>query len=370
MDSEHTDQAFEAALARGLRRNTGPGAHCPEPELIAAYVDGTLLDDERSSWEGHVAGCARCQAHLAALARTAPIEAVPARLPRSHLGWLFDWHWLTAASGVAVVAVAGVAVWLANPDQLPGADTPPVSAARAARVATQAPPERIGRTPGGPEQQEAPAAVTPAAGPQPQLEALGEPERVAQREDAFAEPVEIAAEVDALPALDQQRFERGAIAPSRAPSAPMPAAERRVRDALSASSAPAVRALAVSDETFAFVESPARRARWRVVPNGAIEHSRDGGSTWIVQLAEPGAILTAGSAPSDVVCWLIGRAGAVFRTSDGATWARLPAPAPDDLASIEAEDARTATVTTAGGVSFRTVDGGQTWATLVDRSPR
>ncbi len=81
------------------------------------------------------------------------------------------------------------------------------------------------------------------------------------------------------------------------------------------------------------------------------------------QLADPGAVLTAGSAPSDVVCWLVGRAGAVLRTSDGTTWARLPAPAPDDLVQIEAEDARTATVTTAGGVSFRTVDGGQTWAT-------
>ena len=310
VDSDHTDQAFEAALARGLRRDTGYGAHCPEPELIAAYADGTLPDDERSSWEGHFAGCARCQAHLAALARTAPVEAVPAGPAAFHLRWLFDWHWFAAVSTVAIIVVA---VWVADPDQLPGADTPTVS----------------------------------DAGAQPQPEALDGPARAARRENAFAEPAEIAAEVDALSPVDQQRFELAAVAAPRDQTAP----------------AVAVRAQAVSDETFTVINSPARAAVWRVAPGGAIEHSRDGGSTWIVQLADPGAVLTAGSAPSDVVCWLVGRAGAVLRTSDGTTWARLPAPAPDDLVRIESVDAQTATVTTGGGVSFRTVDGGQTWAT-------
>ena len=366
MDSEHTDRAFEAALARGLRRNTGSGAPCPEPELIAAYADGTLDGLERSSWEGHVAGCDRCQAHLAALARTAPVEAVSAKPLGSRLGWLFDRHWLAAASGVAVVVVAVVAVWVADPDPLPGADRPTVRVARADRVANQAPPAR---TPADLEQQEAPAAaVAPTAGPQLQLEALGEPD-VAPRENAFAEPIETAAAADALSALDQQRFERGAGALSRVQPAPVPVAERRVRDTSPAPATPAVavRAQALSDEMFTLIDSPARGVLWRVAPSGAIEHSRDGASTWIVQLAEPGSVLTAGSAPSDVVCWLVGRAGAVFRTSDGTTWVRLPAPTPDDLVGIEAEDARTAIVTTAGGVSFRTVDGGQTWATPIDR---
>ena len=306
MDSEHTDQAFEAALTRGLRRDTADGAHCPEPELIAAYADGTLPDDERTSWVGHFAGCARCQAHLAALARTTPVEAVPAGPVASHLRWLFDWHWIAAASSVAIIIVA---VWVANPDQLPGPDAPRVGDAGARGLASEAPAAQpLRRALAEPERQEAPASI---AGAQPQLEAAGGAARETRRQFALAEPAEIAAEVDAL----------------------------------------------------SFIDSPARAAVWRVAASGAIEHSRDAGVTWIVQVADPGADLTAGSAPSDVVCWLVGREGAVFRTSDGTSWARLPSPAPDDLVRIEAEDAQAATVTTAGGLSFRTVDGGQTWAT-------
>ena len=315
MDSEHTDQAFEAALARGLRRNTGHGEHCPEPELISAHADGTLSDDERSSWEGHFVGCARCQAHLAALARTAPVEAVPAGSVVSHLGWLFDWHWFAAVSTVAIIVVA---VWVADPDRLPGADTPTLSDAGATRLAEEAPVERALR--------EAPA------------------------------------EVDALSSLDQQRLELAAVAAPRDQTAPAAAGERRPVDTPPGPSA--FRSRAVNDATFTIINSPARAAVWRVAPSGVIEHSRTVGAIWIVQLADPGAVLTAGSAPSDLVCWLVGQAGAVLRTSDGTTWARLPAPAPDDLVHIEAVDAQTATVTTAGGGSFRTFDGGQTWATL------
>ena len=366
MDSEHTDQAFEAALTRGLRRNTGRGEHCPEPELIAAYADGTLRDDERSSWEGHFAGCARCQAHLAALARTAPVEAVPTGPVASHLGWLFDWHWFAALSTVAIIVVA---VWVADPDQLPGSDTLTVSDAGAVRQVDEVPAERaLRQAPAEQEQQEASAAVSaaaPIAGARPQPEAFGEPAQAAPRENAFAGPADIAAEVDTLSPPDQQRFGLAAVALSRDQTSPAGASERRVTDTPPAPSTPAVaiRARAVSDETFTFINSPTRSAVWRVAPSGTVERSSDGGSTWVVQLADPDAVLTAGSAPSDVVCWLVGRAGVVLRTSDGTTWARLPAPTPDDLVQIEAEDAQTATVTTAGGVSFRTVDGGQTWAT-------
>ncbi len=366
MDSEHTDQAFEAALARGLRRDTGHREHCPDPELFAAYVDGTLARDERSAWESHVAGCGRCQAHLAALARTAPVEAVPAGRVASRLGWLFEWHWVAAVSTVAIIVVA---VWVADPDRLPGSDTPTVGDAGAARLAEEAPAERALReAPAERAQQDAPAAVSAAApigGAQPLPEAAGEPARAAQRENAFAAPAETPAEVDALSSLDQQRLELAAVTAPRDQTAPAAASERRSVNTPLASSTPQVafRARAVNDATLTIINSPARAAVWRIAPNGAIEHSRDGGSTWIVQLADPGAALTAGSAPSDMVCWLVGRAGAVLRTLDGTTWARLPAPAPDDLVHVEAVDAQTATVTTAGGVSFHTVDGGQTWAT-------
>ena len=51
----------------------------------------------------------------------------------------------------------------------------------------------------------------------------------------------------------------------------------------------------------------------------------------------------------------------LLTTDAGATFTRVDLAEPLDLASVTATDARTATVTTAGGRRFRTDDGGRTW---------
>jgi photosystem II stability/assembly factor-like uncharacterized protein len=61
------------------------------------------------------------------------------------------------------------------------------------------------------------------------------------------------------------------------------------------------------------------------------------------------------------VCWFVGRAGVVLVTSEGGQWNRRQVPGGDDLVSVQATDARTATVTATGGRVYRTTDGGQTW---------
>jgi hypothetical protein len=73
-------------------------------------------------------------------------------------------------------------------------------------------------------------------------------------------------------------------------------------------------------------------------------------------------MLTTGMAPSSSVCWIVGRGGAVFLTTDGARFTRLPFPEMVDLVSISATD-QTATVSTADGRSWTTTDQGQTWMT-------
>ena len=74
---------------------------------------------------------------------------------------------------------------------------------------------------------------------------------------------------------------------------------------------------------------------------------------------------TAGYAPSATVCWLIGPGGTVALTTDARAWRLLAAPSPDaDLTSIEAADARTATVRDTQGRTFRTTDGGASWTRL------
>lgn len=75
-------------------------------------------------------------------------------------------------------------------------------------------------------------------------------------------------------------------------------------------------------------------------------------------------VLTAGSSTSRDVCWIVGRAGIVLVTTDGATWQRHPIPEAADLTAVRAIDARTATVTTADGRQFATADGGITWTPI------
>jgi photosystem II stability/assembly factor-like uncharacterized protein len=113
------------------------------------------------------------------------------------------------------------------------------------------------------------------------------------------------------------------------------------------------------------IASPDPSFRWRLGAAGVVEHSADGGSTWEVLPTGVVADLTAGMSPSPSVCWLVGRAGTVLLSIDGRRWQRVTFPEATDLVAVQARDARTATVTTADGRTFRTADGGASW----DRRP-
>jgi photosystem II stability/assembly factor-like uncharacterized protein len=76
--------------------------------------------------------------------------------------------------------------------------------------------------------------------------------------------------------------------------------------------------------------------------------------------------LSAGSSPAPLVCWVVGRAGTVIVTVDGRRWQRVAFPENVDVVAVEASDARTALVRTAGGRAFRTADGGGTWTPVQD----
>ena len=71
--------------------------------------------------------------------------------------------------------------------------------------------------------------------------------------------------------------------------------------------------------------------------------------------------MTATGLPSASVCWLVGRAGTVLRTTDGRRFQRVPFPEPVDLTSVASASDRAATVTASDGRVFRTADGGVTW---------
>ena len=93
MASDDRERTFEKALARHLRPFTSSspdggglaGARadlCPDPELLAAYHDGSLSQEERNLWKQHVVGCDRCQFVLAGSAwreQYQPVALKPAQ---------------------------------------------------------------------------------------------------------------------------------------------------------------------------------------------------------------------------------------------------------------------------------------------------
>lgn len=112
------------------------------------------------------------------------------------------------------------------------------------------------------------------------------------------------------------------------------------------------------------VAAPRGVTQWRMQPGGLIERSTDAGKTWSPQSSGVTAELLAGSAPSESVCWLVGRGGTILRTIDGgAHWKKIVAPFPGDIRGIEAADALHATILAGDPPArFLTGDGGVGWA--------
>jgi len=103
---------------------------------------------------------------------------------------------------------------------------------------------------------------------------------------------------------------------------------------------------------------------WRVGQAGIIEFSPDAGKTWTLQPSPVTTDLLGGSAPTDKVCWIVGSSGTVLRTTDaGAHWQKIRPPVQDDIRSVNALDARRASVSMTNG-SYQTTDGGATWNKL------
>jgi hypothetical protein len=102
---------------------------------------------------------------------------------------------------------------------------------------------------------------------------------------------------------------------------------------------------------------------WRVWPSGRIEYSFDGSHTWEQQKSGVTTDLTAGSAPSGKVCWVVGKEGAILLTNDrGKHWRKLPSPTKEDIEGVNAEDGKRASIwTVSHRRSFATNDGGSTW---------
>jgi photosystem II stability/assembly factor-like uncharacterized protein len=121
----------------------------------------------------------------------------------------------------------------------------------------------------------------------------------------------------------------------------------------------------VGAENAKIILAPKGKVRWRLLPAGKIERSSDGGVTWVAQDSGVDVELIAGSAPSNAVCWIVGRGGTVLKTTDGgAHWSKVAGPNAGEFVGIQGLDAMHAIVyegTTRIAVRFATNDGGETW---------
>jgi hypothetical protein len=109
------------------------------------------------------------------------------------------------------------------------------------------------------------------------------------------------------------------------------------------------------------ISTPDPKVLWRIAGAGFVERTTDGGATWNGQLPDPNVQLTGGSAPSAKVCWLVARNGAILLTKDAVKWKKIAPPVPADFTAVTAKSASNATVTTADGQKFSTIDGGKKW---------
>jgi hypothetical protein len=366
------DQSIERLL-RGLPRSDGGTSRddsCPDAETLAAFADHTLAAAVRREIETHVADCDRCQMVTATLARAEGMhEAATADVRtwrRRAVNWLVP----------AAAAATAVALWVI----VPGQRMPAPEEAVLDRQTAVTP--------------SAPAAETPTGQRlQTPVDALRDQSAAASAE-ARAEraiPAEVAQPSPALKA-EQPRAKAaaGGLPPSREASADRSSLggggqvsgqsarsdatrrendtsveERAVVEAPGRSAAPVSAAGFQARVASSEIVSSNAQVRWRIGPGTVVQHSADGGRTWVPQQAGATADLAAGSSPSADVCWLVGRGGLVLRTIDGGgQWQRVPFPEAVDIIAVTAANAVNAAISSADGRRFQTADGGRTWVRL------
>jgi hypothetical protein len=364
--------SFERLLARTERQPKGPANLCPDPGVLAAYLDATLSPAERTAIEGHVADCARCALQLATVVRLEDESGQPQHAPASR--WRPALAWLVPAATAALVAAIYVA--LPAPAERPAfrdgtttADDRTINGSQAG-PAKQAPP---------PQEEDARANARDEAAQRRVPRTSSQPiDAGARRPNVDTRPEDVLTR-EASPrernAFAVNRAEpRAKAEETRVPAAPLgPAAPDSAESIGAAGAAGSAEQLSetqgaarrprgesVAPTAPLIVRAPGARVRWRV-SRSRIERSTDDGGTWATEQAPPFEQITMAAAPSPEICWLASPSGQVLRRNEAGTWLDVsPSPrlAIDRLDSTAPLDA---TVLRPDGTRDSSVDGGLTW---------
>lgn len=387
-DTRNRQDPFRQALGQSL---ASPGAEsgpdCLDVETLAAWLDDGLTAQQRVAAESHASTCARCQALLAALTQTDPAVAgateapVHAPLPFPPPRRARPMLWLLPLAAAAVVVIAIM-------PKRPANVAPSAATSTSATSPKESETKQVARLEPAPS----PAPpVQPTAATRDQDRARTSAEKLDRKDAPKNEATTNArsSELAKTKALADQVPAQPKIAePQAAPPTPRAAQTAQSANAALRPAGPPLDAVMeqrlIGPIVFA---TPDDAVRWRLT-GSRVEQSTDNGATWHDMPTATTDRLTAGSAPSSFVCWLVGADGTVLVRTDrsasrggggggggrgGArggvaggqveapSWRRVDFPEKTDLSSITATDELTATVRTADGREFRTTDGGVTW---------
>jgi hypothetical protein len=325
----------------------------PDPDLLTAFLEQNLGQDERRRVLEHLSACTDCRQMLSLAMPEVEGAIAPAS---SHPGLWWRWpamRW-SAATAVATLLVAGGLFYARRENaghalqQAALQQSAPVSQQSTMPAAPPAANTQIASE--GPR----PFPVRPAAKPHPRKAVPAEP--AAQSEDQLASNaatsdsgtagVAVASEsADAVfSKAKEPRNENSQPSPQPGPAAP------------------------VSPQLTgppAMMVYGAKTPRWRVSAGGELQRSFDVESWQTLKVGDQVVFRAVSANGKDV--WAGGEAGALYHSPDGGgRWVRVSPMANgsalnSDITGIQSPDPLHIKLTTVSGSTWSTVDGGGNW---------
>ncbi len=340
----------------------------PDPDLLTAFAERTLLGKEREQVLGHLAACADCRRIVALAAPEVAPESMP--LPAAgSTSWLRIpvLRWGAVAVSIGIVAAAVLihksGQWPPNQQTevalqkttIPPAPAGPVSAPTKQLARSQAPAKAK------------PGKATTASVPQEVASAKLGPSTPAPGSPGFA---------GANAARDMPKSANETLQVEAEAAAPAPATGAQVNQNLARSTVAAAKAAPVfsarpTRETAASTIGGAaaftdlRPPSWRLSGDGLPERSFAAGQWEKVQVDHQRAFRTLASQGMEV--WVGGSAGLLYHSEDmGLNWIRVIPVSGNttltgDIIQIEFFDHLHGQVSTASAQTWVTSDAGKTW---------
>ena len=355
----------------------------PDPNLLAAFAESSLLERERADVLAHLANCTDCREYLALAFSTPEPETNEATHPQrsSVRHWFRTWRWfVTAAAACCVIGVA-LQYYVEPPtrpaDMLPSQvsalKSPPASGVAEVTVTAKR----------GVEHQPArqvllskqlSAAMKDQGHAAPEQPALETRQPLPSEKENVVKPIEEVAVANPAETAAASDYSAG---PEASPTTPLLPLERDAPEKTRRALAPSRMKLAMAGSIVSPAlskTSAAPAALWSINTSpqslstsfGVVQRSLDRGKTWeVIPLNDRVSFHAVTASGSEV--WAGGSNGALFHSSDGGShWVRIiiseeAAKPTGAIVSIDARDPNQLRIATSAGEQWSSTDGGSHW---------